>query len=89
MPLGVPERIALQLHAVNGAVISVGYVAVVYHDSLPRGFLRLGLAEQFFKGQIRVARGPPCSEIGSKGWKDVSTTSTNLASIRPQSSSND
>ena len=38
-------------------VMSVGDVVVVHDDALPRGFWRLGLVEELFKGQDEVARG--------------------------------
>ena len=37
--------------------ISVGDVVVVHDDSLPRGFWKLGLVEELFKGPDGVARG--------------------------------
>ena len=38
-------------------MISVGYVVVVHDDSLPRGFWKLGLVKELFKGKDGVTRG--------------------------------
>ena len=38
-------------------IISVGDVVVVHDDNLPRGFWKLGLVEELFKGRDGIARG--------------------------------